>query len=77
MSVIVVQAAAANDVFDARPSAHGQALRDIESTARVTLAELRRLLGRSEATRRSTHRNRALVESMSSSSRYGAGLESW
>ncbi len=45
MSVIVVQAAAANDVFDARPERARQALREIEATGRATLAELRRLLG--------------------------------
>jgi signal transduction histidine kinase len=45
LSVIVVQAAAANDVFDVRPERARDALRDIESTGRGALAELRRLLG--------------------------------
>jgi signal transduction histidine kinase len=45
MSVIVVQAAAANDVFAAAPERARQALREIEATGRSTLAELRRLLG--------------------------------
>jgi signal transduction histidine kinase len=45
LSVIVVQAAAANDVFDARPDLAREALREIESTGRGALGELRRLLG--------------------------------
>ena len=45
ISVIVVQAAAANDVFDSRPENARQALRDIETAGRGALAELRRLLG--------------------------------
>jgi signal transduction histidine kinase len=45
LSVIVVQAAAANDVFDARPDRAREALREIESTGRSALGELRRLLG--------------------------------
>jgi len=45
MSVIVVQAAAANDVFDTRPERAREALRAIESTGRSTLEELRHLLG--------------------------------
>lgn len=45
VSVIVVQAAAASDVFDAQPDKARNALRSIEDTGRSTLAELRRLLG--------------------------------
>ncbi len=47
ISVIVVQAAAARDVLAARPERAGEALANIESTARGALAELRRLLGTS------------------------------
>ena len=45
VSVIVVQAAAADDVFDERPDQARAALRSIESAGREALAELRRLLG--------------------------------
>jgi signal transduction histidine kinase len=45
LSVIVVQAAAANDVFDSRPDLAREALHEIESTGRGALGELRRLLG--------------------------------
>ena len=45
LSVIVVQAAAANDVFATRPDRAREALREIESTGRSALGELRRLLG--------------------------------
>jgi len=45
LSVIVVQAAAANDVFDTRPDRAREALREIEATGRSALGELRRLLG--------------------------------
>jgi len=45
LSVMVVQAAAANDVFDARPERAREALGTIETTGRSALAELRRLLG--------------------------------
>jgi signal transduction histidine kinase len=45
VSVMVVQAAAANDVFDARPEQAREALRAIEATGRGALGELRRLLG--------------------------------
>jgi signal transduction histidine kinase len=44
VSVIVVQAAAADDVFDTRPDRARQALRSIEETGRDALTELRRLL---------------------------------
>jgi signal transduction histidine kinase len=45
VSLIVVQAVAADDVFDARPDQAREALRAIESSGRAALAELRRLLG--------------------------------
>src|SRR5262249_2864466 len=45
LSVMVVQAAAADDVFDRRPDRARQALRDIERAGRAALDELRRLLG--------------------------------
>ncbi|WP_313949608.1 histidine kinase [Frankia sp. AvcI1] len=44
VSVIIVQAAAADDVFDIRPDQARRALRSIETTGRDALAELRRLL---------------------------------
>ena len=44
VSVIVLQAAAAEDVFDAHPEQAREALRAIEASGRVALAELRRLL---------------------------------
>ena len=44
VSVIVVQAAAADDVFDERPDQARAALRSIESAGREALGELRRLL---------------------------------
>jgi signal transduction histidine kinase len=46
VSVMVVQAAAANDVFETQPQRAHEALRDIERTGRSALTELRRLLGR-------------------------------
>jgi signal transduction histidine kinase len=45
VSVIVVQAAAAGDVFDTRPDQARAALSAIETTGRQALTELRRLLG--------------------------------
>ena len=45
VSVMVVQAAAAGDVFDANPARAREALASIEATGRDALAELRRLLG--------------------------------
>ena len=45
VSVIVVQAGAADDVFDTRPDQARAAIRSIESTGREALGELRRLLG--------------------------------
>ena len=45
VSVIVVQAAAADDVFDEHPDQARRALRSIEGAGREALAELRRLLG--------------------------------
>jgi signal transduction histidine kinase len=45
VSVIVVQASAADDVFDERPDQARAALRSIEHAGREALAELRRLLG--------------------------------
>jgi signal transduction histidine kinase len=45
VSVMVVQAAAARDVFDAQPAQAREALRSIEQTGRSALQELRRLLG--------------------------------
>jgi signal transduction histidine kinase len=44
VSIIVVQAVAAEDVFDARPDVARKALQTIEATGRDALAELRRLL---------------------------------
>ncbi|MGJ6964643.1 sensor histidine kinase [Streptosporangium sp. G11] len=44
VSVIVVQAAAADDVFDEHPDQARAALRSIEATGREALGELRRLL---------------------------------
>jgi signal transduction histidine kinase len=44
VSVILVQATAANHVFDAQPERAREALQSIESTARSALGELRRLL---------------------------------
>jgi signal transduction histidine kinase len=44
VSVIVVQASAADDVFDSRPDQARAALRSIEQAGREALAELRRLL---------------------------------
>jgi signal transduction histidine kinase len=44
VSVIVVQAAAADDVFDDRPEQARTALRSIEAAGREALAELRRLI---------------------------------
>ncbi|MBT0768318.1 hypothetical protein KIH74_05250 [Kineosporia sp. J2-2] len=46
VSVIVVQAAAADDVFDTHPDRARQALRSIEATGRDALTELRTLLSR-------------------------------
>ena len=45
VSVMVVQAAAARDVFESRPDRAREALRNIEQTGRAALGELRRLLG--------------------------------
>jgi signal transduction histidine kinase len=45
VSVMVVQAAAANDVFDTHPEKARDAVRSIEATGRSALTELRRLLG--------------------------------
>ena len=45
VSVMVVQAAAANDVFEAQPARAREAVRSIEATGRAALTELRRLLG--------------------------------
>jgi signal transduction histidine kinase len=49
VSVIVVQAAAADDVFDERPDQARAALRSIEHAGRDALGELRRLLGAVQA----------------------------
>src|ERR671927_339935 len=46
VSVMVVQAAAADDVFEAQPQRAREALQAIERTGRSALTELRRLLGR-------------------------------
>lgn len=45
VSVMVVQAAAARDVFDSQPGRVRESLRSIEQTGRAALQELRRLLG--------------------------------
>ena len=44
VSVIVVQAGAAGDVFESRPDQAREALRSVETTGREALGELRRLL---------------------------------
>jgi signal transduction histidine kinase len=44
VSVMVVQAAAADDVFDANPARARQALRDLETSGRQALTEVRRFL---------------------------------
>ena len=44
VSVMTIQAAAANDAFDSRPAQVREALAAIEATGRETLSELRRLL---------------------------------
>jgi len=45
VSVMVVQAAAANDIFERQPERAREALRSIEESGRSALTELRRLLG--------------------------------
>jgi signal transduction histidine kinase len=45
VSVMVVQAAAAGDIFDSQPAKAREALASIENTGREALTELRRLLG--------------------------------
>jgi signal transduction histidine kinase len=45
VSVMVVQAAAANEVFESRPELAREALQAIEASGRSALEELRRLLG--------------------------------
>jgi signal transduction histidine kinase len=45
VSVMVVQAAAADDVFETQPARAREALQAIERTGRAALTELRRLLG--------------------------------
>lgn len=45
VSVMVVQAAAGNDVFDSRPDRAREALQTIEESGRKALGEMRRLLG--------------------------------
>jgi signal transduction histidine kinase len=45
VSVMVVQAAAANDVFDSQPRRAREALQAIETSGRAALGELRRMLG--------------------------------
>lgn len=45
VSVILIQATAANHVFDVQPDRAREALQSIELTARSALSELRRLLG--------------------------------
>ena len=62
VSVIVVQAAAADDVFDARPDQARAALRSIEAAGRDALAELRRVLAAvrpDPAARAGRHRRRS------------------
>ena len=45
VSVMVVQAAAANDVFESQPARAREALEAIETSGRAALGELRRMLG--------------------------------
>jgi len=45
VSVMVVQAAAANDVFESQPGRAREALQAIEASGRAALGELRRMLG--------------------------------
>ncbi len=45
VSVMVVQATAANEIFESHPARAREALRSIEATGRQALTELRRLLG--------------------------------
>ena len=69
VSVIVVQAAAADDVFDERPDQARAALRSIESAGREALAELRRLLAPvARPATTATHRRRSRASSASTSS---------
>ena len=70
VSVIVVQAAAADDVFDTRPDQARTALRSIEAAGREALGELRQLLGAVSAPRPGLSRLSELTEPLRD-----AGLE--
>jgi signal transduction histidine kinase len=76
LSVMVVQAAAADDVFDARPDRARDAIRNIEQTGRGALDELRQLLGdvRGEPAVYAPQPGLALVEELAAQVR-GAGLD--
>ena len=45
LSVVVIQAGAAQRVLDEQPEAAREALRQVEATGRVAMTEMRRLLG--------------------------------
>ena len=79
VSVIVVQAAAADDVFDEQPEQARQALRSIEGAGREALAELRRLLAavRPNGRRRRSVRPRPGLDRLDelAASMRAAGLE--
>jgi signal transduction histidine kinase len=76
LSVMVVQAAAADDVFVARPDRAREAIRNIEQTGRGALDELRQLLGdvRGEQAAYAPQPGLALLEDLAAQVR-GVGLD--